>query len=1088
MRCYTASEERRPARLERQCRFWFLLVSILAVPAATRCGAETVAASASGLGRPTPVATATRPVVGYADLHVHQFIDDGLAGAWLYGEPTGPIETALARCSGNLPLASGRNHGALDWARVSALAGPLWGALFFYATESMGADTGLHSGRRHGYCQSVTTPGPGLCRGNAACNVLSQSSCTPTHVCEWKSVGTLCRDKAGDGISVGVACNLLGHSSCANTCYWDFPLCRGNAACNLVKKSKCKSNVCSLQSAGSICRDRDGDGKSVGAICNTLGPAACDDACSWDADWGSLTIHPEVRAHDWTRRRRNADKASWPAWDAIAHQQVHTGWLHQAYRDGLRLMVMSALNNEAFCLFLPLANRAPGYDCKDMANVIRQLDAAKALGSDPTTPWYRIAYSAAEARDIIRDDKLAVVLSVEASDIFNEPDPLATLQTLYDAGARTLQPMHQFNCKLGGVAWHEGAIKVVQMIKNLPNVNHLCKDDGGTGDFAKCDASVDHLNYKGLTMDGVRFVVKMMNLGMPIDIAHMSELGVKDVEVISAAACDYPLYVSHGHVRTLLAADSWKAEKKHEKTTPDWQLDLLHKTGGMFGLRTGADHHRADDYFSTMGTAGIQTMIPSKAEHVMPNGEPGGNEYHFAYALDYVYRLKGVHVALGSDLNGLIAQMVFDGEAMDTPLAGLAHVGKLPELLDKVRATGVDGATIAELESASAEAYLRMWERATDFAGGGACCPTPGVTGVVPPEAWFGRANRVSIVGDGFTPHQSMEVYVRRAPGFPLIPCADVQFVSGTSLRCTLPPLAADTSYEVWVRNGGCDLEGVAVGAYHASAIDTGPVVDPREIPFRQAELVTALADEVESNGWLEPNRTKIDAVDWQDPAWDETVDADFVPPIDRPLDDGYPQVDWEMARTDPDRPPIPPLLDVLLNKEDAAEMADPLTMVAACDLEEAEQDELAAASGWPANWRAQLSSLCDWQSNVCESATFRCPDGTMVEPVGQVSDASTATCPFDAEATAATCPGTGVPSPTPTATPDGTPTASLPCVGDCDGLGSVSINELITGVNIALGNLPLDRCPDFDANGDGRVSIGELIGAVRNALSGCAA
>ena len=29
------------------------------------------------------------PVVGYADLHVHQFTNEGLGGAWLYGRATG---------------------------------------------------------------------------------------------------------------------------------------------------------------------------------------------------------------------------------------------------------------------------------------------------------------------------------------------------------------------------------------------------------------------------------------------------------------------------------------------------------------------------------------------------------------------------------------------------------------------------------------------------------------------------------------------------------------------------------------------------------------------------------------------------------------------------------------------------------------------------------------------------------------------------------------------------------------------------------------------------------------------------------------
>ena len=49
-----------------------------------------------------------------------------------------------------------------------------------------------------------------------------------------------------------------------------------------------------------------------------------------------------------------------------------------------------------------------------------------------------------------------------------------------------------------------------------------------------------------------------------------------------------------------------------------------------------------------------------------------------------------------------------------------------------------------------------------------------------------------------------------------------------------------------------------------------------------------------------------------------------------------------------------------------------------------------------------------------------------------------------------------------------------------------MAINELVTGVNIALGNLPLDSCPSFDLNGDGEVAINELIAAVNSALNGC--
>lgn len=81
--------------------------------------------------------------------------------------------------------------------------------------------------------------------------------------------------------------------------------------------------------------------------------------------------------------------------------------------------------------------------------------------------------------------------------------------------------------------------------------------------------------------------------------------------------------------------------------------------------------------------------------------------------------------------------------------------------------------------------------------------------------------------------------------------------------------------------------------------------------------------------------------------------------------------------------------------------------------------------------------------------------------------------------------PATATPSETPTPTPTPTEGAST-CIGDCNDDGEVAINELITGVNMALGVAPPTSCPSFDVNGDGEVGINELIQAVTNALSGC--
>jgi len=59
-------------------------------------------------------------------------------------------------------------------------------------------------------------------------------------------------------------------------------------------------------------------------------------------------------------------------------------------------------------------------------------------------------------------------------------------------------------------------------------------------------------------------------------------------------------------------------------------------------------------------------------------------------------------------------------------------------------------------------------------------------------------------------------------------------------------------------------------------------------------------------------------------------------------------------------------------------------------------------------------------------------------------------------------------------------------CAGDCAGDGTVVVNELILGVNIALGNATAGQCSAFDTSGDDQVTVGELVAAVANALNGC--
>jgi poly(3-hydroxybutyrate) depolymerase/6-phosphogluconolactonase (cycloisomerase 2 family) len=59
-------------------------------------------------------------------------------------------------------------------------------------------------------------------------------------------------------------------------------------------------------------------------------------------------------------------------------------------------------------------------------------------------------------------------------------------------------------------------------------------------------------------------------------------------------------------------------------------------------------------------------------------------------------------------------------------------------------------------------------------------------------------------------------------------------------------------------------------------------------------------------------------------------------------------------------------------------------------------------------------------------------------------------------------------------------------CVGDCDWDSQVTVDEVILGVNIALGAAPLSACEMFDDAGDGTVTVDTLVRAVNHALNGC--
>jgi YVTN family beta-propeller protein len=118
--------------------------------------------------------------------------------------------------------------------------------------------------------------------------------------------------------------------------------------------------------------------------------------------------------------------------------------------------------------------------------------------------------------------------------------------------------------------------------------------------------------------------------------------------------------------------------------------------------------------------------------------------------------------------------------------------------------------------------------------------------------------------------------------------------------------------------------------------------------------------------------------------------------------------------------------------------------------------------------------------------------------PLTLPTDTPSPTSPPTATATITPTPtvtSTATDSPTRTATrtPPATLTrtpmsATLACLDDCDDNGQVTVDDLVRGVNIALGVATLDSCAAFDWNSDGNVTVDELVAGVNRALTGCPA
>lgn len=325
---------------------------------------------------------------------------------------------------------------------------------------------------------------------------------------------------------------------------------------------------------------------------------------------------------------------TWPSASNGNHQQMHVTWLRRAYEGGLRVLVASAVENLSFSTLWKrgINFTAPSLQLsaqQEFDVAVRQLEFIRRF-VDANRGWMQIVTTAAEARDAVQHDKMAVILGTELDTL--SADQLVALKNRY--GVRLVIPVHMADNAIGGTAVYGEIFNTHNFLVNH-DFYHVIPDRNlsfrlGIPSYPRIEGSIaiwdgpgavkptpiDRGQYCALGYEccaapqralgcvdpptGVKNarrladpagMQRLMREGLLVDIVHMSDLTQEDT-VRMAQRFGYPLMNSHTGLR-----DDARPADNERAMRVSLAADMA-RLGGVLGLGTGGptsggkDDHR----------------------------------------------------------------------------------------------------------------------------------------------------------------------------------------------------------------------------------------------------------------------------------------------------------------------------------------------------------------------------------------------------------------------------------------------------------------------------------------------------------------